>query len=100
MQFLSRVSADIEIKSRRAAYIEEMQLVSCAANAVCEEEDISLQPGHFLRRILETNSWTAHIECVDALNVCVWRDRGSRQRQKVFGKGETGVGDLKLSKDV
>jgi len=39
-----------------------VQLVNCAANAVSKEENISLQPGDFLGRILETSSWTAHFE--------------------------------------
>jgi hypothetical protein len=45
-----------------ATYIEEVQLVSCASNGVCKEEDVSLQPGDFIGRILETNSWTRHFE--------------------------------------
>jgi hypothetical protein len=44
----------------RWAYIEEMQLICCAPNAVREQEDISLQPGDFGWGILKAGAWTAH----------------------------------------
>jgi hypothetical protein len=40
--------------------IEEVKLVSSASNAIGKEQDISLQPGHIPRRILETCTWAAH----------------------------------------
>lgn len=42
------------------AYEEEVKLISLASNAVGKEKSISLQPRHGLRRILETNTRTAH----------------------------------------
>lgn len=44
------------------SYIEEMQLICCASNAVCEQKDISLQPGDWSWGILEAGAWTAHGE--------------------------------------
>lgn len=38
-----------------------MQFVGLAANAVCEEERIALQPAHLLARILEADSGTGHV---------------------------------------
>ena len=45
------------------SYIEEVQLISCASDCICKEENISLQPRHLLRRILETDSRARHLEC-------------------------------------
>jgi hypothetical protein len=44
------------------SYIEEVQLISCASDCICKEENISLQPRHLLRRILETDSRARHLE--------------------------------------
>lgn len=41
-------------------YVEEVQLVGFAANAVGEQEEIALQPGHLLRGILETDTGARH----------------------------------------
>ena len=61
MQFLLR-SVSVAQLAVRGAYIEEVQLISCASNGVCKQEDISLQPGYFHWRILEPSSWTRHFE--------------------------------------
>jgi len=42
-------------------YVEEVKLVGCGSNAVREEQNIPLQPGNFLRWILEACSWSSHI---------------------------------------
>jgi hypothetical protein len=39
-----------------------MQLISCAANAICKEEDIPLQPTDFDGRVFETCTWSRHLE--------------------------------------
>ena len=41
--------------------VEEMELVSCAADAVREEQDIALQPRSFLHGILEAYAWATHV---------------------------------------
>jgi hypothetical protein len=41
-----------------------VQLVSLTSNAICKEQDISLQPRNFLGRILKTSSWAAHFATV------------------------------------
>ena len=41
-------------------YVEKVQLVGLAADAVGEEQEIALQPGHLLGRILETNAGARH----------------------------------------
>ena len=41
--------------------IEEMELISCAADAVCEEQDIALQPGSFLHWVLEAYARATHV---------------------------------------
>tara|TARA_R110002060_G_scaffold63557_2_gene72810 strand:- start:613 stop:831 length:219 start_codon:yes stop_codon:yes gene_type:complete len=42
------------------AYIDEMEFVYGASNAVCKEQDIPLQPGHLLGRIFESSTGAAH----------------------------------------
>lgn len=39
-----------------------MQFIGLAANAVCEEERIALQPANLLARILEADSGSGHVE--------------------------------------
>lgn len=41
-------------------YVEEVKLINLAADAVGEEEHISLEPRHGLSRILEADAGTAH----------------------------------------
>lgn len=41
-------------------YVEEVQLLISAANGVCEEQNIALQPRHFLGRVFKANSWSRH----------------------------------------
>lgn len=41
-------------------YIEEVELVDSAADAVCEKQDVPLEPGNCLRGVLEACSGSAH----------------------------------------
>ena len=40
--------------------IKEVKLIRRASYTVGEKKDIPLLPGHFLGRILETCTWSAH----------------------------------------
>lgn len=42
------------------AYIEEVELVDSAADAVCEKQDVPFEPGNCLRGVLEACSGSAH----------------------------------------
>lgn len=42
------------------SYVEEVKLVGRRADAVCKQQNISLQPSDLLRRILETNTRARH----------------------------------------
>lgn len=44
-----------------ATYVEEVKLIGTSANAVGEQEHVSLQPRHLLRRVLEADTWTRHV---------------------------------------
>jgi hypothetical protein len=44
-------------------YVEEVKLVGCGSNAVHEEQNIPLQPGNFLRWILEAAPGPAILAC-------------------------------------
>ena len=46
----------------RGAYIDEVQLIDCATNADCEEEDVSLEPCDLCRRVLEADTWSRHVD--------------------------------------
>lgn len=61
MEFLCR-SAKIEDGLIARFYIEEVELVDSAADAVGEKQDVPFEPGNFLRGVLEACSWSAHCE--------------------------------------
>ena len=44
------------------AYVEKMKLIRSSANCVGKEQDITLEPCYFLRRVFETNTGTRHDE--------------------------------------
>ena len=52
---------------RELAYVEEVKLIDCAADAVGEEEGVALQPGHFHGGIFEAGSWCAHLDILSGL---------------------------------
>jgi len=56
------------------AYVEEVQLIRIGCtNAVCEEQEIALEPGYLIRGKLEADAGTqffAHDEVGDGYTVC------------------------------
>lgn len=42
------------------AYVEEVQLVRCAADAGGEEEEVTLQPCYWKGGEFEAGAWSAH----------------------------------------
>ena len=55
-------------------YVEEVQLIRIGCtNAVCEEQEIALEPGYLIRGKLEADAGTqffAHDEVGDGYTVC------------------------------
>jgi hypothetical protein len=62
MQFLfASINTDVEFRdSRRASYVEKMQLVSGRPDAVGKEQHVPLEPGDLLRGEFVTSSRSRH----------------------------------------
>jgi hypothetical protein len=60
-------------------YIEEVQFISCTANAVGEEEGVSFQPFYILGGKLEACTWGGHVGC----GIVVLKEGKTRETKKI-----------------
>jgi len=65
MEFLDESACSDNAFLSTKAYKEEVELVGCTADAVCEKQNIPLQPGNLLGRVLEAYTWSRHCIGID-----------------------------------
>lgn len=78
-------------------YVEEVKLINLAADAVGEEEHISLEPRHGLSRILEADAGTAHDDW-RMMRTRSWKTESVKWRARARARAVTVVILLQKSK--